>query len=48
MSNFSLEDIMKINSISNALLVQSDDKNKFSKKDFQILKENQANYNLKI
>ena len=36
-SNFSLEDIMKINSISNALLVQSDDKNKFSKKDFQIV-----------
>ena len=36
-SNFSLEDIMKINSINNALLVQSDDKNKFSKKDFQIV-----------
>ena len=36
-SSFSLKDIMKVVSINNALLIQSDDKNKFSKKDFQIV-----------
>ena len=36
-SRFSLSDIMKINSINNALLIQSDDKKKFSIKDFKIV-----------
>ena len=42
-SNFSLNEFIKINSFGNSLLLQSEDKLKFSKKDFKIVSKKKPN-----
>ena len=47
-SNFKLNEIFKFNSTDNAILIQSEDKKKFSMKDFKVVSKNLLNHSSKI
>jgi len=44
-SNFSLNEILKFNSVNESILIQSEDKKKFSKKDFKVVSKKKPNKN---